>query len=188
MWLDHSLNPFVDMSVYYHGKAAVDLADLEGEPCWLGFADGGHVSGPGTATSDSIFARVSNGEFIVNAAAASKHGKLLEAINSGKVPRFADGGIVGGGLVTSIANLAQAAVTGQTAKGRSTTISGRSIRRSTFTPRTRTACGDRPLKSPPRSVTRPLKSPRVGVKPSRRAFRFAQVCSPEATHRPHQRA
>jgi hypothetical protein len=117
MWLDHSLNPFVDMSVYYHGKAAVDLADLESEPCWLGFADGGHVSGPGTATSDSIFARVSNGEFIVNAAAASKHGKLLEAINSGKVPRFADGGIVGGGLVASIANLAQAAVTGQNGQG-----------------------------------------------------------------------
>jgi hypothetical protein len=58
-------------------------------------ADGGIISGPGTGRSDSIPARVSNGEFIVNADATSKHRALLESINSG-VPRFADGGMVGG--------------------------------------------------------------------------------------------
>ena len=59
-------------------------------------ADGGMISGPGTGRSDSIHAMVSNGEFIVNAASTAKHRTVLEAINRG-VPRFADGGFVGGG-------------------------------------------------------------------------------------------
>ncbi len=36
VWLDHSADPFVDMGVYDEGAAPVDLAALEGEPCWLG--------------------------------------------------------------------------------------------------------------------------------------------------------
>ena len=36
MWLDQSLSPFVEMSVYDEGKSPVDLAELESEPCWLG--------------------------------------------------------------------------------------------------------------------------------------------------------
>jgi len=67
----------------------------------LGFADGGHVSGPGGPTSDNIPAMLSNGEFVVNAGAAGQHGALLEMINSGKAPRFAVGGFVGG---TSLAH------------------------------------------------------------------------------------
>ena len=62
----------------------------------LGFADGGHVSGPGTGTSDSIPAALSDGEFVVNAKATAKHRGLLEAVNSGKrLPAFAGGGFVG---------------------------------------------------------------------------------------------
>jgi hypothetical protein len=45
------------------------------------YATGGWVSGPGTGTSDSIVARVSNGEFVMSAAAAAKNGPLLEALN-----------------------------------------------------------------------------------------------------------
>lgn len=63
---------------------------------WLKFAEGGHVTGPGTGTSDSILARVSNGEFIVREEATRRHRSTLEAINSGKVPAFATGGLVGG--------------------------------------------------------------------------------------------
>jgi lambda family phage tail tape measure protein len=59
-------------------------------------AVGGPVSGPGTGTSDSIAAMLSNGEFVVNAKSTKQHRALLEAINSGKVPqKFAAGGIVG---------------------------------------------------------------------------------------------
>lgn len=49
------------------------------------YATGGWVSGPGTGTSDSIAARVSNGEFIVTAAAAQRmalrYPGLLEGMN-----------------------------------------------------------------------------------------------------------
>lgn len=38
VWLDHSSDPFVEMSVYDEGAGLVDLDDLEAEqaPCWLG--------------------------------------------------------------------------------------------------------------------------------------------------------
>ncbi|WP_396189856.1 tape measure protein [Flavobacterium sp.] len=62
-----------------------------------GFATGGWVSGPGTGTSDSIPAKLSNGEFVVNAKQASKFGSLLQAINDNKISGFAMGGFVGGG-------------------------------------------------------------------------------------------
>lgn len=40
------------------------------------FADGGHVTGPGTATSDSIVARLSDGEFVNRAAVVQQPGAL----------------------------------------------------------------------------------------------------------------
>ncbi|WP_186169788.1 phage tail length tape measure family protein [Burkholderia gladioli] len=70
------------------------------------FSTGGSVSGPGTATSDSIPARLSDGEFVVNAHAVAQPGvrAMLEAINGGAGisgrNRFATGGAVsssGGG-------------------------------------------------------------------------------------------
>ena len=54
-----------------------------------GFATGGYVSGSGTGTSDSIPARLSNGEFVVNAKATSRNRELLEAINSNERVSFA---------------------------------------------------------------------------------------------------
>ncbi|MBR8509589.1 phage tail tape measure protein [Burkholderia cenocepacia] len=65
-------------------------------------AGGGRVSGPGTSTSDSIPAWLSDQEFVVKAAAVRKPGvlRLLEAINSGQdfgFAKFANGGLVGGG-------------------------------------------------------------------------------------------
>lgn len=45
-------------------------------------ARGGYVSGPGTSTSDSIPAMLSNGEFVVNAKATSMFPELLETINN----------------------------------------------------------------------------------------------------------
>ena len=57
-------------------------------------AMGGIVSGPGSSTSDSIPARLSNGEFVVNARATSAYLPLLTAINdAGLQPRFAMGGL-----------------------------------------------------------------------------------------------
>lgn len=49
------------------------------------FADGGYVSGPGGPRDDRIPARLSNGEYVVNAASTSKYRPLLEAINAAKL-------------------------------------------------------------------------------------------------------
>lgn len=56
-------------------------------------ADGGYISGPGSSRSDSIPARLSNGEFVINAHATSQNRALLEAINGGHLLGFADGGL-----------------------------------------------------------------------------------------------
>lgn len=66
------------------------------------YPDGGYVQGPGSSTSDSILAlmgsgamaRVSNTEYVVNAASTRKYLPILEAINDGrlKAPGFAKGG------------------------------------------------------------------------------------------------
>lgn len=59
-------------------------------------ADGGPIFGPGTSTSDSIPALLSNGEYVINADAAAQIGRTtLDALNSGHYPAFADGGNVG---------------------------------------------------------------------------------------------
>jgi hypothetical protein len=74
---------------------------------WAGFAGGGYVSGPGTATSDSIPARLSAGEYVLRADAVRRVGvDFLHALNgglrigltgprwSGQRLAFADGGLV----------------------------------------------------------------------------------------------
>lgn len=61
-------------------------------------AAGGPIAGPGSGTSDSILARVSNGEYVVRAAAVARYGSgFMEAINRMALPTFAAGGKVGAG-------------------------------------------------------------------------------------------
>lgn len=63
------------------------------------FASGGILRGPGTTTSDSILARLSNGEGILNARAVQHYGAgLVHQLNRLQLPRFATGGVMGGGL------------------------------------------------------------------------------------------
>lgn len=64
-----------------------------------GFAGGGHIRGPGTSTSDSIPAWLSNNEYVIRARAVKKYGlAFMHAINSGrfKIPKFNMGGLVSG--------------------------------------------------------------------------------------------
>lgn len=64
-------------------------------------APSGLLDGPGTGTSDDILAvfasgavgGVSDTEFVVNAKETKKHLPLLEAINDGRLPMFAKGGL-----------------------------------------------------------------------------------------------
>ena len=72
--------------------AAGGATDSEPLPA---FASGGHIKGPGTGTSDSILARLSNGEYVVRAAAVRKYGlQTLHAMNNMRLPKFASGGLV----------------------------------------------------------------------------------------------
>lgn len=72
----------------------------------VGHATGGYISGPGTGTSDSIPAMLSNGEYVIKAEAVKRYGtNFLNAVNSGaftrmktSIPRFAEGGYVGDAL------------------------------------------------------------------------------------------
>ena len=65
-----------------------------------GFATGGSVSGPGTGTSDSIPAMLSDGEYVMNAKAVHRLGvPFLNGLNTGRLAGLADGGIVGSGVV-----------------------------------------------------------------------------------------
>jgi phage-related minor tail protein len=58
-------------------------------------ATGGYITGAGTSTSDSIPAKLSNGEYVVKAASVKKYGvDYLHAINTGRLHRYASGGLV----------------------------------------------------------------------------------------------
>ncbi len=60
-----------------------------------GFASGGHIRGPGTSRSDSILARLSDGEYVLRADAVKKYGiDFLNQINAGRLQGFANGGVV----------------------------------------------------------------------------------------------
>ena len=64
-----------------------------------GHAEGGRITGAGTSTSDSIFARLSNGEFVVKAKAVSHWGAgFFERLNNLQMPQMA---LANGGLVSS---------------------------------------------------------------------------------------
>ncbi|MEU9793835.1 hypothetical protein AB0E27_24940 [Streptomyces sparsogenes] len=67
-----------------------------------GFPGGGQITGPGTGTSDSILARVSNGEFVMRARAVARYGvRFMQALNEGRLHmgqvRAAAAGTAGGG-------------------------------------------------------------------------------------------
>lgn len=71
---------------YAHGGNVARMAS--------GGGPSGQVMGPGTGTSDSIPAMLSNGEYVINAEQTAKYKPLLDAINY-KLDGFASGGAVG---------------------------------------------------------------------------------------------
>ena len=90
----------------------------------LGFATGGYVSGPGTSTSDSIPAMLSNSEYVINAKAVRKYGtNFLDAVNNGTFvtikPRHQ---YASGGLVTETAREATSTVVTELGRGIGTNI------------------------------------------------------------------
>lgn len=83
-------------------KSLFSAANNQGaKASYLKKAGGGYISGRGTSTSDSIPAYLSNGEFVIRAAAVRKYGaQLFAALNGMRlspntIGRFAMGGLVG---------------------------------------------------------------------------------------------
>ena len=92
------------------GKLKTGLGLFKGAKKLFGFEEGGFVSGPGTETSDSIPAKLSDGEFVIKASAVRGIGKAMGAKDEGeqrtkgvdflyklqdrmdKVEKFAEGG------------------------------------------------------------------------------------------------
>jgi hypothetical protein len=74
-------------------RIITDSSNLREDNVQVEKADGGYISGPGTGTSDSIPAMLSNGEYVINASAVKAYGpQLMNSINTKK---FAVGGMVG---------------------------------------------------------------------------------------------
>lgn len=87
-------------SLFGGGSSFAALPAIGPVPTPRPFADGGRVFGAGSGTSDSILARLSNGEFVVNAKATQRWLPLLEAINdntasarAANLMTFSDGGL-----------------------------------------------------------------------------------------------
>jgi hypothetical protein len=86
---------------------AVQIATISSQkpPPPPAFATGGKVLGAGTGTSDSIPARLSNGEAVINAKSTKMFEPMLSAMNAagGGVDWYNGGGYAKGGLVQKFA-------------------------------------------------------------------------------------
>lgn len=95
--VDNAVNPFIGaINGFIPGPGPLSKVKV------AGFATGGAVHGPGTATSDSIFAKLSRGEHVLTAAdvkALGGHARIYamrQAAKAGQfhLPGFANGGAV----------------------------------------------------------------------------------------------
>jgi TP901 family phage tail tape measure protein len=88
-----TFNPVDGWSYTADGKPFAQWATTNDYGVLTTFATGGHVKGPGTPTSDSIPAYLSDGEYVVKASSVAKYGTgFMDHINAGK---FANGGLIG---------------------------------------------------------------------------------------------
>lgn len=104
------------MSLFSKGGYVQAFANGGPIKAFAGGGLNGKIRGPGTGTSDSILARVSNGEYIVNALSTSMFRPVLDAINFGRtLPQFASGGSVDYGNIAMAQAVNDRSISGQTA-------------------------------------------------------------------------
>lgn len=80
--------PFIAQALAYGTSVLGNIQSIAA----TGFATGGLVTGPGTGQSDSINARLSNGEFVSTKQATSRYKTTLEAMNRGTYNPGSEGG------------------------------------------------------------------------------------------------
>lgn len=103
-------------------NASAAVFGTDGGKVMLHKALGGYITGPGTGTSDSIPAMLSNGEYVLRSSAVDRIGVgTLDALNAGAMPHFADGGSVDDTIAAStggnVVNLQVSAVDGESFAG-----------------------------------------------------------------------
>jgi hypothetical protein len=106
-------------------QGATSGSVFEAAPPGTGGAGGGLITGPGSTTSDSILARLSNFEYVVRASAVKFYGvDLMHALNAMQLPRDWFKGFNLGGLVLPPFPLPPRFATGGpvAAQGRSLTL------------------------------------------------------------------
>jgi len=94
IWGADAVNPAIAVAktALIAASVGAQIAAIKG----ASYATGGQVTGPGTATSDSIPANLSNGEYVMKAEAVRKIGlNQLNKMNSGQMAQFSGGGAVG---------------------------------------------------------------------------------------------
>jgi hypothetical protein len=91
-WIQSQADKGISVERRFPNGAVITIDPEFGRQYFNGYARGGPVWGAGSATSDSIPAMLSNGEFVINAKSASLIGHdRLQQMNSMK---FANGGLV----------------------------------------------------------------------------------------------
>ena len=102
-WIEKAIKAAASLFGFNQGGQVGN--DQEG----AGFAGGGAVRGPGSGTSDSIVARLSNGEFVQRAKAVAYYGPgFMNALNKMAIPRHVLSGLAGfadGGMVRAMGDL-----------------------------------------------------------------------------------
>ena len=87
------------------GGVQIGIISAQKPPSPPAFAKGGYISGAGTGTSDSIDARLSNGESVNNAKTTAMFAPILSAMNKagGGVDWYRGEGFSNGGIVKKFA-------------------------------------------------------------------------------------
>ena len=117
-WLGELANGHITLGQL--AQAIANAAKERKQDVKAGYATGGLISGPGTGTSDSIVARLSNGEYVLTADAVRNYGTgLLDQMNAGQLPAFA-----AGGGIRLVSNSAPVAAAGSRYNGASGSVAG----------------------------------------------------------------
>lgn len=136
-----------------------------------GKAVGGAVRGPGSSTSDSIPTLLSNGEFVVKASSVHKYGLgTLVALNSGALPRFAQGGPVAVGAAKRKLEDAEAAQ--KRSQAEYDRIKSAAAKGRLETAKARTAAAERALKAAQDAPTGASSSDRISFRSTVRSGDF----------------
>ena len=100
---DQLTNVYIAQRALAEGKTVSQIRGGYQGNARLFKAEGGPITGPGTATSDSVHVMASKGEFMQRAAAVDYYGAdAMHALNERRIPRDRVRGFASGGLIADV--------------------------------------------------------------------------------------